>query len=152
MIRIVNETQLKEFFRNLDQDEVSTIGLKFPMGLKDYTSWLEPSGHRVYLVFRDTESQKPRGIVFTRTHSHTDGISKMCDWCHSVRGGDSIGLLSARASQNLTIGVELCTDLSCKEKLAHTPGVNDVRETLSPDEKIERLLKKMSDFARHHLF
>ncbi len=60
MIRILSEQQLLSAFREFDQPQVQIpSNLKFPLGLKDYLSWIEPSGHRVYLVFPDSNSGQP---------------------------------------------------------------------------------------------
>jgi hypothetical protein len=152
MIRIPTAEDLYEAFRPLDRDEVIMTGLKFPLGLTDYFTWVEPSGFRIYLLFEDPQTGKPKGIAFERTRGVGESVPRMCDWCHSVRGGNTVGLLSAIAAKNRKIGIELCSDLSCREKLRDTPGVSDLRETLTPEQKMRRLLGKMSSFAHHHLF
>lgn len=152
MIKVANESVLKESFRDLDRDEVVVpADMRFPFGLKDYVAWLEPSGHRAYLVFIDPASEKPVGIVFHRPHAKSEGINHMCEWCHSVRGSGSVGMMTAAASSRRRIGIELCTDLSCKDKIKAPPGLHDIRESLDADQKAKRVLARMSDFARRNL-
>ncbi|HEX4925037.1 MAG TPA: FBP domain-containing protein [Bdellovibrionales bacterium] len=152
MFRIANETVLKDTFRELDRDEVVVPAeLRFPLGVKDYIAWLEPSGHRAYLVFIDPASDKPMGIVFHRPHAKSEGINHMCEWCHCVRGSGGVGLMTAIATSRRRVGIELCTDLGCKDKIKSPPGINDIRESLDPAQRVERVLKRMSDFARRNL-
>jgi hypothetical protein len=120
--------------------------------VRDYLAWVEPSGHRTYLVFADPAANKARGIVFRRGHQSADSPAAMCDWCHSVRGRGAVGLLTATVSPTNRIGLNLCRDLSCKDKLEKTPGVNDLFESIPPDDKKRRLVERMSEFARRNLF
>lgn len=145
-----------ESFRPIDRDEVIVPKeLTFPIVVKDYLAWLEPSGARVYLIFSDRPKSHPLGIVFRRDVTalvdpgHSLG---MCEWCHSVRGGAKVGLLSATASSKKRIGLHLCNDLSCKDKLRNSPGVNDMPELLPRGERIKEVIGRMTHFARRELF
>ena len=151
MICISSEPHLKHAFREIDQDAVLIPrSLPFPIVIRDYIAWSEPSGHRVFLVFQDPRGGGARGIVFTRGQAAND-VVQMCEWCHSVRGGNSVRLLTAQVGRNRRVGVHLCQDLNCKENVLGKPGVNDMREPYSGYEKLYRTLLKMSDFAHHAL-
>lgn len=153
MIRIASEEEMKQAFRPIDQGEVQFPSeMMFPLLVRDYLAWVEPSGHRTYLVFADPQGQKPKGIVFKRGHQSADAPAAMCDWCHSVRGKGSVGMMTVTVSKTNRIGLYLCRDLSCKEKLEKPPSANDVFETYPIEDKKVRLLSRMSDFARRHLF
>jgi hypothetical protein len=104
------------------------------------------------LLFNDPKSNTLTGITFRRTHSTADAPAGMCDWCHSVRGGDSVGLMTVQVDKSKTIGLMLCRDLSCREKVTGKPDRNDIRESLSVDQKQRRILERMSEFARKNLF
>ena len=153
MIRITSENELINAFREIDRNDVRLPhDIKFPLALKDYLSWQEPSGARVYLVFQDPRGRGARGIVFKRTGgSPSEGVVQMCQWCHSVRGGNAVGLLTAKATKRRRVGVHLCSDLSCKQTLLGGPGVNDLREPFSRYEKLFRVLLKMSEFMNSSL-
>src|SRR5947209_136067 len=150
MFKITDEKELIGSFRASEQEEVILPPeIRFPILVKDYLSWLEPSGNRVYLVFRDGESRL--GIVFRRDQgAGTSAV--MCEWCHSVRGGDSVGLLTAKAAANRRVGIHLCRDLSCKDKLEVAPGIHDLQESVEPRERARRILGRISVFARRELF
>lgn len=153
MLRISSVEEMKQSFRPIDQEEVQfPAEMTFPLLVRDYLAWVEPSGHRTYLVFADPAGQKARGIVFRRGHQSADSPAVMCDWCHSVRGRGTVGLLTATVSPTHRIGLNLCRDLSCKEKLDKPPSANDVFESIPADDKKRRLVERMSVFARRNLF
>jgi hypothetical protein len=153
MFKIDTEKELLESFRSIDQDQVQIPSeLKFPLPVKNYFSWLEPSGHRAYLVFENPESRKNQGIVFRRTPVTSENFPSMCDWCHSVRGRNGISMMTAAVSRDRQVGIYLCSDLKCGEQISKPPGVNDLRETLSASERLQALLQRMSDFSRKNLF
>jgi hypothetical protein len=153
MIRISDEHQLLSAFRESEQAEVHIpADFTFPLALKDYIAWVEPSGHRVYLVFRETQSGNPLGVVFQRTRGSADTAASMCQWCHSVRPGSSVGLLTTGAGPNRRVGLHLCANLDCKENAMKPPGVNDFPEAVKGRDKIERIVRRMNDFAKHNLF
>jgi hypothetical protein len=152
MIRIGSEAQLLETFRSIDRDQVQIPAkFQFPLALKDYMSWVEPSGHRVYLVFEDIGTGHPLGVVFQRT-SGADTKASMCQWCHTVRSGSGVGLLTATASRNHRVGVHVCSSLNCRDNIQAPPGVNDFSEGLSGQERLHRVLARMGEFAKKNLF
>jgi hypothetical protein len=153
MIRIASEEQLLAKFRPIDRDEVQIpSNFKFPLAIKDYLTWVEPSGHRVYLVFEDVSSGKPLGVVFQRTRGAGETPAAMCQWCHTVRPGPAVGLLTAAADRDHRIGIHLCSNLNCRENALAPPNVHDLRESLGKYEKLHRILSRMSDFSHRNLF
>jgi hypothetical protein len=154
MIRISSETEMMDTFRPVDREEVDLpAGLKFPLVIKDYMAWVEPSGFRTFLVYEDPTSRDARGIVFRRSRPVGEPSVYMCEWCHRVSGGGAVGLLTAAAGSRHRIGLHLCRDLSCKDTIAaKPPSVNDLRESLNEQEKSSRLIRRISEFARRNLF
>jgi hypothetical protein len=105
------------------------------------------------LLFDDPfSSLGPMGIVFKRASPSQD-TAQMCQWCHAVRGGGRVSLLTTAAGKKRRIGLYLCRDLDCREKIfGHRPDVNDLRESLGKSQRLNRILEKMSEFARENLF
>jgi hypothetical protein len=152
MIRIESDKKILEAFRDIDRDQVQLPSeIAYPFGLIDYYAWTEPSGHRAYLLYNDGDNRL-LGVVFKRLNEPADAPIKMCSFCHSVRGGGRVGLLSVAASKNRIIGLHLCRDLSCKEKVQGSPKATDLPEKLEPNEKLKRVLSRMGDFLRTNLF
>jgi hypothetical protein len=152
MIRIHSEQELREAFRPLDREELALPqDLEFPFVVKDYFAWTEPSGFRIYLVLADRLKRLPMGIVFRRDQSGGD-TPRMCEWCHSVRGGNAVTLLTAAASEKRRVGLHLCGDLSCKDRVDAAPGPDDVPQVLSGVARLRRITERMGDFARRTCF
>lgn len=144
---------MRATFRAIDQDEVYVPpDLKFPIGVRDYLAWTEPSGHRVFLVFVEPYSQEKLGIVFHRTHGTADTPAAMCQWCHAVRAGGAVALLTAAVTKRRRVGLHLCANLNCRENALSTPGIHDFIESISANERVKRILVRMSAFARRNLF
>lgn len=153
MIRVADKTEVLHAFRAIDRDHVwLPVELKFPFILRDYMAWMEPSGHRTYLLLRDPLTEKALGVVFKQTHASDQDTAKMCEWCHRVRKGDAVRLLVAAAGDRRQVGLHLCRDLSCKDTTTGTPGIHDLRESLNPEEKLRRILVRMTEFVRRNLF
>ncbi|MGZ3689784.1 MAG: FBP domain-containing protein [Bdellovibrionota bacterium] len=144
MFRITSEAELMNCFRPRDRDEVVVPERAFPLSVRDYLTWLEPSGVRVYLVFRDPLGGALLGIVFRRDQGNAVEPA-MCEWCHSVRGGGSVGLLTARASSRRRIGISLCRDLSCAEK-------SETYDDGSSRLRVKKVIERMTLFARRNIF
>jgi hypothetical protein len=152
MFLIRTDKELMDCFREQDQAEVfipTDFGL--PKVAKDYLTWMEPSGARVYLVFQDETFKAPFGIVLRRDQTAGPSVAAMCDWCHAVRSGNEVGVLTVRTSTKRRIGLSLCRDLSCAEKIRSEPSANDFPVQASVQERIRRLLMKMSTLARREL-
>ncbi len=154
MIRIASENEILNSFRELDRSEVEfPENLQVPLLLKDYLAWTEPSGYRVFLVFNDPVKNVPMGVVFHRGAATGASPPMMCEFCHSVRSGDGVMMLTAAASSRRRVGLSLCRDLNCKAKIeASAPGAHDFFESATPREKVQRLVRRMAVFSRQNLF
>jgi hypothetical protein len=167
MFKLVSPEALLEAFRPEDRAEVELPqDARFPMGVRDYLTWSEPSGHRVFVVFADSDPKKPLGIVFKREGSSSGaGVAGMCDWCHFTSGGGGVALLTAVVNPRRRVGVSVCRDLSCAQKAMGLNGkwgpdgsLEDLHaeynypQGMSGHERVRRVVQKMSEFARRNLF
>ncbi len=156
MFKMNSSAELFDAFRPLDRAEVEAQDLperlSFPLLVKDYIAWSEPSGHRVFLVFAEKGQRQPLGIMFKRDTSGGAPIPRMCEWCHSVGGGAGVGLLTVSVSANRRIGIQLCRDLSCRQKAEGLPGADDFPQNLTTRERVWKITQRMSEFARRNLF
>jgi len=148
MFLIETEKEFLNTFRPRDRKTVELPeGIQFPLFVRDYLAWIEPTGVRVFLVFKAPDDKSPTGIAFRRDQQGGALTARMCDWCHSHGSGAEIGLLTAEASSKRRVGVLLCLDLRCNEKLdslADRAGRNSV-------ESSRRLLERVARFAREGL-
>ena len=149
MLLIRNPHELLAAFRPLDlrlfemPDETS-----YPIFVRDYRAWIETGGARVYVVFEDPGSGRPVGIVFRRaTTGGAAIVNRMCDWCHYVGSADEVGMLVAEYSTRRKLGVMLCRDLRCRERVEEAGDLAG-RDTA---EARRRVLERIARFAREGL-
>jgi hypothetical protein len=120
ILNFSSESVIKKAFRHRDQKKVILPPkISFPFSSEYYFTWSEPSGVYRYLVI-----QKPTGeyvgMIFETCGPGDSTASRLCDWCHSYGPADQIDLLTVSPSSRRTVGVFLCCDLSCIEKLEVT--------------------------------
>lgn len=146
---IERERALLEAFRPRDRKVVELPrGTEFPLHVRDAFSWLDPFGARTFLLFRDPSGGPLTGIAFRRDQPRGAGpVAHLCDWCHSSGTSDHIGLLTTSASSRRRVGVNVCLDLRCAERLETTANLSGhgVRELT------DRLLERMTRFAEEGL-
>lgn len=149
MFRLENDRALIESFRSRDRRVIEMPpDLSFPLFVRDYLVWTETSGARVYLVFAAPGSRKPIGIIFRRDTSDSGALtSRMCDWCHSSGSSLEVGLLTTDVNSHRRVGVTLCVDLRCKQKLEDAAD----RAGRHPLEALEQLQARMFRFAHEAL-
>ncbi len=149
MFRLETDRALIESFRARDRRVIEMPPDKtFPLFVRDYLAWTETSGARVYLVFAAPGSRKPIGIIFRRDTSDSGvPVSRMCEWCHSYGSSNEVGLLTTDVSSKRRVGVSLCVDLRCKEKVEDAAD-RAGRHSL---EALEQLRSRMFRFAHEAL-
>ena len=148
MFRIATEKDFLEAFRPKDRPVVELPkGLKFPLIVRDYLGWRDPSGTRVFLVFTAPGEKVPTGVAFRRDHHSTGEPTHMCEWCHNLGSSDQVGLLTTDVTSKKRVGVSLCLDLGCGPRLedaADRGGKNSRAAT-------KALLERMAKFTREAL-
>jgi hypothetical protein len=148
VFRLETDRALIGSFRPRDRRAIEMPpGITFPLFVRDYLAWTETSGARVYLVFAAPGSRKPIGIIFRRDSPDGAPTSRMCDWCHTYGSSNEVGLLTTDVNSKRRVGVSLCVDLRCKEKLEDAAD----RAGRHPLEFLEQLQKRMFRFAHEAL-
>ncbi len=149
MFLVQTEKDLLHAFRPRDREKVELPeGIKFPLFVRDYFTWVEPAGTRVFLVMPSPGGKRPMGIAFRRDSQGGGGVaSHMCDWCHSYGPTNEIGMLTTDVNSKRRVGVNLCLDLRCKEKLETAADLSGRH----PRELMQPLMERMLRFAREAL-
>lgn len=149
MFQIESEKALLSAFRSRDRKVVEPPkGTRFPLFVRDYLSWVDPYGVRVFLVFNAPGTQRLIGIAFRRDQQGDKTLmSRLCDWCHASGSADQIGLLTTDLDSKRRVGVNLCLDLRCGERLESTANMAG-RSAL---DESKRLLERMARFASEGL-
>lgn len=148
MFKLETEAELLASFRPKDRKLVQ-LGpeVTLPQFVRNYLTWKHPAGSYVYLVFA-TPGGAPTGIAF----DHSGGgagpsVPAMCDWCHLSSGGNQVGLLTARRNAKKRVGVHVCTDLGCQQRLEEEAD----RQGRSVLPWMEKLIERMGRFAAESL-
>ena len=116
----------------------------FPLLVRDYRSWVESGGNRVYLVYEEPATGKARGVVFRRSDAGLPGqMGHMCDFCFSTGSADEIGLLTADESARRRVGVVVCRDLRCRERVEEAADLAGRNAA----EARRRVLERIARFA-----
>lgn len=148
MFRFENDRALIESFRSRDRRVIEMpTGITFPLFVRDYLAWTETSGARVYLIFSAPGSRKPIGIIFRREPPGGEPTYRMCEWCHSYGTSSEVGMLTTDVDNRRRVGVTLCNDLRCKDKLEDAAD----RSGRHPLQVLEQLNARMFRFAHEAL-
>ncbi|MFP2908272.1 FBP domain-containing protein [Pyxidicoccus sp. 3LFB2] len=149
MFRIETEKELLNAFRSRDRKHVELPkGTRLPLFVRDYLSWVDPYGVRVFLVFMAPGSTQLTGIAFRRDQQgEKTGAPVVCDWCRASGGSDMIGLLTTDVDSKRRVGVYLCMDLRCNERLESTTNLAG-RSLL---DETQKLIERMTRFATEGL-
>jgi len=146
MFQLTTEEMLVQSFRPRDRKGMELPpGVKFPVFVRDYLAWREPSGAGVRLVF-SLPGGAPTGIFFRRSGGDRSP-AQMCEWCHSTGGSDQIGLITAAVNARRIAGVTACLDLSCQEKIEDAAN----RAGRSALDAKRALLERIGRFAHEAL-
>jgi hypothetical protein len=145
MFKLDSEETLLATFRPRDRKWVQlSPDVTLPVLVRDYLAWTHPAGGRVYLIF-SIPGGMPTGILFDTNGGSGAPVPQMCDWCHC--GGTHVGLLTTRFNGKKRVGVHICSDLSCKQKL--DDEANRSGRSVLPE--MEKLIHRMGRFASEAL-
>ncbi|MNS72027.1 hypothetical protein D3C72_1054230 [compost metagenome] len=141
LFSIASEEELVQSFRLRDQKKLMLPDdLTYPMNIRSYFAWKEPSGVYTYLIVKMPNWDMPRGVAFKRTASTGEPTGGLCNWCHAYGASDEIGMLSVTMSATVSLSYYLCQDLSCIEKIEEAAA----RSGKEPDKHISELYQKMA--------
>jgi hypothetical protein len=157
----LTETQVRRSFVNCSRGEVARATL--PDGFDelrwddlDFLGWIDPKAPlHGYLVVPTVE----HGLVGLRLRRNTTGPvtrrSRMCSLCTTTHSGGGVSLMVApRAGRSgrdgNTVGLDICTGLECSAYARGTlplPAASAVHETLSVEDRVDRLMRNVSAFV-----
>ena len=123
---IASEDELVQSFRLRDQKKlVLPAQLKFPVNVRSYFTWREPSNVYTYLVFKQPGWDLPKGVVFKRLNAHGDQpAGGVCSWCHAYGSSEEITTLGLTVNAELSFAYILCHDLRCIEKIEEASNLS----------------------------
>ena len=148
---INSEEELIQTFRLRDQKKLLLPdNLPFPLKIRSYFTWKEPSGVYTYLVFKMPNWDLPRGVAFKRTpNAAGEPVGGLCGWCHAYGSSEDIALLSVNMNSNISTSYLICEDLSCIEKIeemAARGGKNPEKQIADLYHKMAKLFENISSY------
>lgn len=150
---IESEKELVDSFRLRDQKKlVLPVGLKFPLNIRSYFTWKEPSGVYTYLVAKMPNWDMARGVAFKRTASSGEPTGGLCNWCHAYGTSEEIGLLSVAMSSSVSTSYLICQDLRCIEKIeeaAMLAGKDPEKSISELYYRIQKLFENISGYRTY---
>lgn len=147
MFKLDSEEALRAAFRPKDRSLVElSPEVTLPRIVRDYVAWTHPAGGRVYVVFA-VAGGAPTGIVFDTNGGSGETVPQLCDWCHTPGAGTQVALLTAKLHGKKRVGVHLCSDLSCREKLQDAAD----RAGASASRAVAGVVERMARFASEAL-
>ncbi|MFB9515393.1 FBP domain-containing protein [Streptomyces purpureus] len=158
----LTEKQIRGSFANCSKGEANRLKLpldfaELPWPELDFLGWRDPGAPlRGHLVIPGTDGS-PVGITLrTPDKSRTSALkSSICQFCLTGHASSGVALFAApRAGepgrQGNTVGIYACADLACSLYVRgrRQPALRPrYEETLTVDEKIDRMLGNVHAFA-----
>ena len=147
---IASENELIQSFRLRDQKKLLLPeNLRFPLNVRSYFTWKEPSGVYTYLVFKMPNWDAPRGVAFKRTPASGELTGGLCNWCHAYGSSEEIGMLSVAMSSTVSTSYFLCQDLRCIEKIEEASmlsGKNPEKYIAELYHRMDKLFENVSNY------
>lgn len=137
---IASEQELVESFRYRDQKKLMLPpDLEYPLQVRSYFTWQDPSRVYTYLVFKQPNWDRPRAVAFKQSSAGGEPVGSLCNWCHSYGSSEEIGGLSLVLDSKTSASYLLCKDLSCIEKIEDIAGLSGK----SPEKQIAQLYDRI---------
>ena len=148
MFLIQSESELLSAFRPRDRKGFEPpADVSYPLVARDYYAWVDPTGVRAHLVLQEPSTGRLLGITFRRDSGGGAAAGRICDWCHAYGSADEIGMLTAERSSRKRVGVLICRDLRCREKLEDAADLSGRMSVEARRRTVQRMLR----FAREAL-
>lgn len=151
----LTEPQVRKAFVNVTKGEAGRINIPTdlagqPWDDLDYLGWRDPKAPlRAYLV--TPHADRLCGIALRLSQESRGPRKTMCSLCLTV--GDVALMVAPRAGRagqaSNSVGTYICADLACSLYLRNRrkAATSVVNETLTPEQKVERLVTNLDAFV-----
>ena len=157
----LTEAQVRASFVNCSKGEARRLNL--PSGLAqrrwsdlDFLGWVDPKAPLQACLVVPAAGHGLVGIALRRNTS-TPGVgrARMCSVCTTTHSAQGVSLMvAARAGrpgrEGNTVGLDICAGLECSlhaRGLLPLPAMSAARETLSVEERIDRVQRNVEAFV-----
>ncbi|MBF4163149.1 FBP domain-containing protein [Nocardioides acrostichi] len=155
----LDEKAIRTSFVNASKGEVARMNLPADLDDRrwpdlDLLTWIDPRSPRSAYLVVPTPERGVVGIVLKRAGGGSTR-ARMCSLCTTTHGGQGVALMVAQRAgrsgrEGNTVGVEMCASLACSAYARGTlerPAMTVVHETLSVDQRVERLRRNVLAFV-----
>lgn len=158
-MKALSEDEIRRSFVNCSRGAAQRANLPpdlddLPWADLDFLGWVDPKAPQLaYAVV-------PRGDelvgIQLRRNSSSSGRTRMCSLCCTVHPSNGVSLMVANKAGKAgrdgnTVGVDVCSSLRCSEYvhgLTPAPVVSLLEETMSIEQRVERLEQNLDAFIR----
>lgn len=155
----LSEDEIRRSFVNCSRGAAQRANLPedldaLPWPELDFLGWVDPKAPQLAyaVVAHDGELV---GIQLRR-NSSSSGRTRMCSLCCTVHPSNGVSLMVANKAGKAgrdgnTVGVDVCSSLRCSEYvhgLLAAPVVSLLEETVSLEQRVERLEQNLAAFIR----
>jgi hypothetical protein len=148
MFIVRSEQEFLAAFRPRDRQHVEVPStVSFPQFVQDYLAWVDDSGVRSFVLFTAPGHKVPTGVAFRRDQSGGGAAAGMCEWCHTHAPSDRVGLLTTEVNSKKRVGINLCLDLGCAQRVEEEAD----RTGKNPRLLARAVLERMNRFAHDAL-
>ncbi|MDT0329693.1 FBP domain-containing protein [Nocardiopsis lambiniae] len=153
----ITENEIRDSFVNCSKGEAKRLTIPKldtrPWENLDFFGWRDPTAHeRAYLI-----AERGDGLVGValRLSVAANGTRRsLCSVCVTSRQGPGVGLMVAprvgkAGREGNTIGLRMCSDFACSlyaRGLKQPEPGGRFEETLTVDEKVDRLVENLGTF------
>jgi hypothetical protein len=155
----LTEADVRASFVNATKGEIARMHLppdldQHAWGELDLLGWIEPKSPRTGYLVAPVPERGPVGVQLKRATAGGTRRARMCSLCATTHGGQGVSLMVApRAGRSgragNTVGLEMCSSLACSayaRGVLRPPSAAAVHETLSVEERVERLRRNVLAF------
>ena len=160
----LSEPQVRASFVNATKGEAKRLRVPDladqPWDDLDYLGWVDPRAPlQAYLVLPTEDGPDENGLAGVQLRRNAGGKgpkrARMCSLCLTTHSGSGVSLMVApRAGQSgrdgNSVGIDVCADLACSRYvrgLLPPPSPSAIKETLSVDERVARLVRNTRAFV-----
>lgn len=153
------EDEIRRSFVNCSRGAAQRANLpesleELPWPELDFLGWVDPKAPQLAYVVVPRD-QELIGIQLRR-NSSSSGRTRMCSLCCTVHPSNGVSLMVANRAGKAgrdgnTVGLDVCTSLRCSEYvhgLTSAPIVSLLEETMSLEQRVERLEQNLDAFIR----
>lgn len=155
-MRPLSPDDVHDALANATDDERRVLALPLDFALTDWDhhdffAWADPRTRGRGYLFAEVGGDV-HGIVVRAAEGSSRARAAMCDLCHTMQPADQVTLFSARRAGRAgdhggSVGLYMCTDLSCHENVRLAAPLAPSEMRASVDRRIDGTRRRVESFV-----